>query len=60
MEGSIELPLNMQQPSLILISLFLCLLNMVIKRNHIITLPLGRHTTPASSLCRQFSTPHPW
>ena len=60
MEGSIELPLNMQRPSLILISLFLCLLNMVIKRNHIVTLPLGRHTTPASSLCRQFSNPHPW
>ena len=39
-----ELLSNMQQLSLILISLFLCLLKMVIKSACIVTLPLGWHT----------------
>ena len=56
----IELLSNMQRLSLIMISLFLCLLKMVTQRTRIVTLPMGWQTTLASLLCPQFSIPHPW
>ena len=39
--------------------IFSCLVKMVIKSVRIVTLPVGRHTTPASSWCPQLWTPHP-
>lgn len=58
-ERLIVMLLRMQQLSLILISSISYMVTVVIKSAHIFTLPVFGHTTPASSLCPQFSTPHP-
>ena len=41
------------------LALFSCFVKIEIKSAGIVTLPVGRHTTPASSRCPQLWTPHP-